>query len=128
MWSDPEVVRWVVFMLDSFRHYYNQQRPHRALGRRTPEFAYQLIPKAAPTTPDDPDLWRVRYDTIDTGGRITLRYGGHLLHLGIGRAHARTQIICLIHNLDATVINNNTGLILAEFTLNPNRDYQRKNG
>ncbi|MDO8746698.1 MAG: IS481 family transposase, partial [Thermodesulfovibrionales bacterium] len=23
--------------LDSFRHYYNQQRPHRALGRRTPE-------------------------------------------------------------------------------------------
>ncbi|MDP3209193.1 MAG: IS481 family transposase [Rhodoglobus sp.] len=114
--------------LDSFRHYYNQQRPHRALGRRTPEFAYQLIPKAAPTTPDDPDLWRVRYDTIDTGGRITLRYGGRLLHLGIGRAHARTQIICLVHNLDATIIDNTTGVVLAEFTLKPTNDYQSKNG
>ena len=70
----------------------------------------------------------MRYDTIDTGGRITLRYGGRLLHLGIGRAHARTQIICLVHNLDATVIDNTTGVVLAEFTLNPASDYQRKNG
>jgi transposase InsO family protein len=114
--------------LDAFREHYNTVRPHRALARHTPEFAYQLIPKAAPTPPDDPGLWRVRYDTIDNDGKISLRLGGKLLHLGIGRAHARTQIICLIHNLDATVINNNTGLVLAEFTLNPNRDYQRKNG
>lgn len=114
--------------LDNFRHYYNQQRPHRALGRRTPEFAYQLIPKAAPTPPEDPDLWRVRYDTIDTEGKITIRLAGKLLHLGIGRAHARTEIICLIHNLEATVIDNNTGVVLAKFTLNPDVNYQRKNG
>jgi len=113
--------------LDSFRDYYNQQRPHRSLGRRTPSFAYQLIPKAAPTTPDDPGLWRVRYDTIDNDGKISLRYAGKLLHLGIGRAHARTEIICLIHNLDATVLTHE-GLALAEFTLNPARDYQPKNG
>lgn len=113
--------------LDAFRTHYNQQRPHRALGRRTPEFAYQLIPKAAPTTPEDPGLWRVRYDTIDNDGKITVRLAGRLLHLGIGRAHARTEIICLIHNLDATVITND-GLVLAEFTLNPDHDYQRKNG
>ena len=114
--------------LDTFREHYNTVRPHRALARHTPEFAYQLIPKAAPTTPDDPDLWRVLYDTIDNDGKISLRLAGKLLHLGIGRAHARTEIICLIHNLDATIIDNSTGVILAEFTLNPARDYQRKNG
>lgn len=113
--------------LDTFRNYYNRQRPHRALGRRTPEFGYYLIPKAAPTAPDDPGLWRVRYDTIDKDGKISLRLAGRLLHLGIGRAHARTEIICLVHNLDATVITNN-GQVLAEFTLNPTHDYQRKNG
>jgi transposase InsO family protein len=114
--------------LDSFTTYYNQTRPHRALGRRTPQFAYQLIPKAAPTTPDDPGLWRVRYDTIDNEGKITIRYAGRLHHLGIGRRHARTEIICLIHNLDATVINSSTGLVLAEFTIDPTRNYQPKNG
>lgn len=81
----------------------------------------------APGNPDDPNLWRVRYDTIDTDGKISLRLAGQLLHLGIGRAHARTEIIFLIHNLDATVIDNN-GLVLAEFILNPNHNYQRKNG
>jgi len=114
--------------LDDFREHYNTIRPHRALGRHTPEFAYQLIPKAAPTTPDDPDLWRVRYDTIDNDGKISLRLAGRMLHLGIGRAHARTEIICLIHNLEATVIDSSTGTVLAEFTLNPAHDYQRKNG
>ena len=51
-----------------------------------------------------------------------------MLHLGIGRAHARAEIICLIHNNDATVITRDTGEILAEFTLNPAHGYQRKNG
>jgi transposase InsO family protein len=42
--------------LDEFRRYHNEKRPHRALNRKTPDFAYNLIPKAAPTTPTDPDL------------------------------------------------------------------------
>ena len=114
--------------LDTFREHYNHVRPHRALGRHTPAFAYQLIPKAHPTTPDDPNIWRVRYDTIDNDGKITLRHTGRLLHLGIGRAHARTEIICLVHNDNATVIATNTGEILADFTLDPTHNYQRKNG
>ena len=51
-----------------------------------------------------------------------------MLHLGIGRAHARTEIICLIHNNDAIISTATTGEILAEFTLNPTHGYQRKNG
>jgi transposase InsO family protein len=113
--------------LDTFRDYYNTVRPHRALGRKTPSFAYQLIPKAAPVTPDDPDIWRVRYDTIDNDGKITLRHTSKLLHLGIGRAHARTEIICLVHNNDASIITQATGELIAEFTLDPTKTYQRKN-
>ncbi|WP_235281380.1 integrase core domain-containing protein [Microbacterium hydrocarbonoxydans] len=113
--------------LDAFRDYYNTIRPHRALGRRAPAFAYQLIPKATPAPPSDPNIWRVRYDTIDNDGKITLRHTGKLLHLGIGRAHARTEIICLVHNDDATIITQTTGELLAEFTLNPEKNYQRKN-
>ena len=115
-------------VLDAFRDYYNHVRPHRALRRRTPAFAYQLIPKATPTTPDDPNIWRVRYDTIDRDGKISLRHSGRMLHLGIGRAHARTEIICLIHNNDATISTRDTGEIIAQFTLNPTHGYQRKNG
>lgn len=115
-------------VLDTFRDYYNHVRPHRALRRRTPAFAYQLIPKATPTTPDDPNIWRVRYDTIDRDGKITIRHSGRLLHLGIGRAHTRVEIIALIHNNDAIISTRDTGEILAEFTLNPSHGYQRKNG
>ncbi len=49
----------------------------------------------------------------------TLRHSGKLLHLGIGRAHSRTEIIALIHNNDATIANQSTGEIHAHFTLDP---------
>lgn len=114
--------------LDTFRDYYNTVRPHRGIGRKTPDFAYALIPKASPSKPTDPNIWRVRYDTIDNDGKITLRHTGRLLHLGIGRAHTRTEVICLVHNNNATVIALATGELLAEFTLNPDKNYQRKNG
>jgi transposase InsO family protein len=114
--------------LDAFRDYYNNVRPHRALRRRTPTFAYQLIPKATPTKPDDHNVWRVRYDTIDRDGKISLRHSGKMLHLGIGRAHARVEIIALIHNNQTTIAARDTGEIIADFTLNPAHSYQRKNG
>ena len=112
-------------ILDTFRSYYNQQRPHRALNRQTPAFAYTLIPKAEPTTPGDANLWRVRYDTIDAGGKVSLRYGNRMLHLGVGRAHARTEIIILIHNHDATIISLD-GTVLGDYTINPKQSYQPK--
>lgn len=114
-------------VMDEFRQYYNEDRPHRALGRKTPAFAYALIPKAAPADPAGPGIWQVRYDIADQSGSITLRYAGKLRHLGVGRAHARTEIICLVHNWDATVITH-TGDVLAEFTIDTEKDYQRKNG
>lgn len=113
-------------VLDEFVTFYNESRPHRALGRKTPAFAYDLIPKAAPVAPEHPDVWQVRYDIVDAGGTITLRHQGRLKHLGIGRGHARVEVICLVHGRDATVITH-TGDVLAEFVIDPGRDYQSKN-
>lgn len=113
-------------ILDQFRLFYNEHRPHRAIGRKTPRFAYDLIPKAAPTTPENPDTWQVRYDIVDPSGTITLRHSGKLRHLGIGRGHARTEVICLVRGHEATVITHH-GDILGEYTINPAKNYQSKN-
>jgi transposase InsO family protein len=58
--------------LDRFREYYNTVRPHRAIGRRTPQSAFQARPKAVPH--DGPLALghsRTRRDVVDTAGAVT---------------------------------------------------------
>ena len=75
--------------LKEFRSYYNDIRPHRALSRRTPHEAYQARPKALPSgIPLDDAHYRVRHDTIDADGKLTIRHASRLHHIGIGRRHA----------------------------------------
>ena len=111
--------------LDAFRGYYNQQRPHRALGRRTPAEAYTARPKATATGQPlyDPTHWRVRHDTVDTDGKLTLRHASRLHHIGIGRRHAGTTVLMLIHELHIRIITTN-GQLLRDLQLDPTRDYQ----
>ena len=75
--------------LDAFRLVYNEQRPHRAIGRRTPGETYRAIPKDQPSGPGGRGHFRLRYDVADGKGAITLRRAGRLHHLNIGAAHAR---------------------------------------
>ena len=109
--------------LDAFRVHYNELRPHRALGRKTPAAAYAARPKATPTG-TTPTHERVRRDRIDDSGVVTLRYHGRLHHIGIGRTHARTHVLLLIQDLHIRVINEQTGELLRDLTLDPTRDYQ----
>lgn len=110
--------------LDTFRRYYNQVRPHRALGRTTPAQAYAARPKAVPTGPPlHAGHWRIRHDRIDPSGVFTLRHNSRLHHIGIGRRHAGTDILVLIHNRDIRVLTTD-GELLRELVLNPSRDYQ----
>ena len=82
-------------LLDLFVCLYNQQRPHRSLPHRaTPATVYHSLPKAAPSTNRELDHHhRVRHDIIDKEGKVTLRHGGRLFHIGVGRTHARTPVI-----------------------------------
>lgn len=70
---------------------------------------------------------RARVDRVDATGKVTLRHNGRLHHIGIGRTHARTPIIMIIHDLNIRVINATTGEILRELTLDTTKDYQPQN-
>jgi transposase InsO family protein len=110
--------------LDTFRGYYNTVRPHRALGRTTPAVAYRARPKATPTgTPLHAGHWRIRHDRIDPSGVFTLRHNSRLHHIGLGRRHAGTDILVLVHDLDIRVLTSN-GELLRELRLDPTKDYQ----
>ena len=112
--------------LDAFRAYYNTVRPHRALNRRTPQQAYDARPEAVPTgTPLDDSHYRIRHDTIDPSGVFTLRHNSRLHHIGIGRRHAGTDILVLVHDLHIRVLTTD-GELLRELHLDPSKDYQRQ--
>jgi transposase InsO family protein len=111
-------------LLDTFASYYNHQRPHRSLNRRTPATAYAARPKAVPgdRTADTHD--RVRADHVGKTGTVTLRHAGKLHHIGIGREHAGTPILLLIQDLSIRIIHAATGELLRDLTLDPARNYQ----
>lgn len=112
--------------LARFQHIYNEERPHRALGRHTPTEAYHALPKAEPRLRDGDEHWRIRYDHVDAGGTITVRYAGKLRHLGIGRVHKNTPIVLLMNGPETIVTTRHSGEVLAEHTINPDKDYQAK--
>lgn len=124
--NQPTTLAELQALLDTFIDYYNSKRPHRSLGRRTPKAAYQALPKAIPASQAETEI-RVRHDTVDTFGKVTLRRAGRLHHIGIGRRHSGTQITLIIDDLDIRIIETSTGELIRHLTLNPNRDYQPQN-
>lgn len=120
----PPTLQALQTMLDEFRHWYNEQRPHRSIGRRTPIQAYTSLDKATPDTRHQPE-WRTRTDKVDATGKVTIRYAGKLRHLGIGRAHIGRRVLMLIHDTEVITSDALTGEIIAEHTINPDRNYQR---
>jgi len=110
--------------LDTFLAYYNNTRPRRVLGRRTPQQAYLARPKAVPTgTPLDDSHYRIRHDRIDSCGKLTLRHNSRLHHLGIGRRHAGTNVLILVHDRHIRILNTD-GQLLRELQLDPTKDYK----
>jgi transposase InsO family protein len=109
--------------LDTFRLYYNTIRPHRSLGRNTPETAYTLLPKDTPGGVEE-SIWKVRYDRVNQGN-ITLRHQGKLIHLGIGRAHDKTDVIALAQDNTVTVIDHH-GTVLGDYDIDLSKNYQAK--
>lgn len=122
-----ETIEQLQAQLDRFGRHYNHVRPHRALRRKTPAEVYAATPKAVPNGPRIKPHHRVRYDTVDDAGSITVRHNSRLHHIGLGRLLAGTRITVLVADLDITVINRETGELLRQLTLDPTRDYQPRN-
>jgi transposase InsO family protein len=108
-------------LLERFVYEYNQQRPHSSLGDRTPTAAYHARPKATASASHQAH-YRVRRDRV-SHGNVSLRVGGVLHHIGVGRHLHATPIIMLIVDLDVRVIHATTGEIIRTLTINPNRRY-----
>jgi transposase InsO family protein len=111
--------------IDRFVAYYNDVRPHRGVGRRTPRSVFDARAKAEPTAPmikiDDR---RLRLDKVDSAGSVTVRHQGRLHHIGIGRAYAGWRVAMLIDGLDIEVVGLD-GSPLRRLVLDPAKDYQR---
>lgn len=110
--------------LDRFVSSYNQARPHRALGRRTPAEVFDAQVKAHPPQRVGGTHFRVRHDKVDKTGCVTLRYQSRLLHIGIGRAHKGRRVLLLVADLDVRVVSDD-GELIRQLTIDPTRDYQR---
>jgi transposase InsO family protein len=120
----PETITELQAMLETFQAWYNTERPHRAINRRTPSQAYTALPKATPNTTAEPE-YRTRTARVDNNGRVSLRYASKLRHLGIGSAHRGKQVLMLIHNDHVTTPDAATGEILTEHILDASKNYQR---
>src|SRR5574341_953011 len=101
--------------LDAFARRYNDARPHRALGRRTPRAVYEAKVKAGPQGRAAVQF-RVRYDRVDRSGKVTLRYESKLLHLGVGNGHRGRRVVLLVADRDVRVLTED-GELLCRFEI-----------
>jgi transposase InsO family protein len=125
--AKPASIRQLQVQVNRFVSYYNEVRPHRATGRRTPRTAFDARDRARPSGPkiEVGAGVRVRRDRIDKVGRVTLRHRARLHHIGVGRAHRGRRVILLVDGLDVRVVTED-GELLRHLTLDPSLDYQRQ--
>jgi transposase InsO family protein len=121
----PTTIKELQTLIDVFVEYYNHHRPHRSLPQSCiPAVAYGARPKATPGPPSEATHDRVRRDRLDDSGKVTLRVEGRMRHIGVGRIHARTHVLVLVHDLEVRIINAATGELLRELIVDTSRDYQ----
>jgi transposase InsO family protein len=110
--------------LDRFVAYYNEERPHRSIGRKTPASVYAAREKAQPTgAVVATDGRRLRFDKVDKTGAVTVRYKGQLHHIGIGHAYKGWRIAMLIEDRNIEIVTLD-GSPVRRLKLDPSRDYQ----
>jgi transposase InsO family protein len=112
-------------VLDAFRQAYNEERPHRAIGRKTPGEAYRASAKTCPSNSHGRSHFRLRYDITDGKGVITLRRAGRLHHLNAGVAHARRRVLAIVDDEEVTLVALDTGEVLSSHRIEPAKGYWR---
>jgi hypothetical protein len=120
----PRTIAALQALIDDFVEYYNVVRPHRALGRRTPDQAFCSREKAVPSRRPlvVPPHCRVRQDKVN-GGKVTLRYKSSLYHVGLGRRFNGRRVLILVADRDIRVLTPE-GELIRHLTLDPKRLYQ----
>ena len=68
----PDTINELQQLLDTFVEIYNTQRPHRAIGRRTPADVYNTDPKTGPDAYSILDETTIHHNTVDRNGRVEI--------------------------------------------------------
>lgn len=103
--------------LDAWRAHYNQHRPHKAAGGRTPLEKWNAAPPATPLG-TDPLPPRASLHRVDTSGRIG--WGRYMI--GIDSRRAGQQVLVIARDQDLTI--HGQGGILRTLTIDPSRRHQ----
>lgn len=104
--------------LDSFVEIYNHQRPHRALGRRTPASVYAATPKAGPADRPLGTPTSIHRVTVSGGAcHVNKRYS-----ITVGAAYNGRQATVVITGLSCHIFI--TGRLIRHLHLDPTRRYQ----
>jgi transposase InsO family protein len=109
--------------LDEFRTVYNTQRPHRALGMKTPQRAYEATIKATPKVAKEKEHYRVRHDSVDKFGKLSLRRAGMMHHLGVGIEQRHKKVFIIIDHFKVSVVEKKTGEVLSQHEIQPGRSF-----
>lgn len=117
--------------LDGFADYYNHQRPHRAIGRRTPFEAWNATPRmASPGTPLAARTRRTRVTIRPDGAADVVGLSGrHQYRIALGVEYAGLPADVIFEERHAAVYVN--GTLIRYLEPDPTRRYQpsgRKRG
>ena len=104
--------------VDKFRDYYNQQRPHRAIGRKPPATVWEQTPKAGPA--DRPLGAPSHIHRVTVSGGIC--YINKTYSITVGAAHTGQQATVIITGLNCHVFIQ--GRLVRQLQLDPTRRYQ----
>jgi len=105
-------VRWSRYAGDPSGFWLDGTEPRRRLPGKTESRTRRHPPDPLPRAPRQV-----------SHGNVSLRIGGALHHIGLGRHLHGTPIIMLINDLDIRVVNATTGEIIHQLTLDPDRRY-----
>lgn len=109
--------------LDEFRIIYNTKRPHKSLEMRTPQSSYEATIKATPKGAKDKEHYRVRHDSVDQFGKLSLRRAGKMHHLGVGLENQFKKVYVVVDHYQVSVVEKKTGEVLSKHIIEPTRTY-----
>jgi len=124
--AKPKTLQELQALLDEFSDVYNNHRPHRSLQGKTPAQAYQARPKAQPRNDPIFGHHRTLKSKVDNAGKVSLRMGARMRHVGVGREHTSKPVLLIMDSRKVIVTDLRTGEILGENQIEPTRAYWPK--
>lgn len=114
----PATLNELQTQLDEFVDYYNNQRPHRAINRRTPASVWNQTPKTGPV--DRPLTAATSIHRVTVSEAIC--YINKDYSIVVGAAHNQQPATIIITGLNCHVFI--AGRLIRQLQLNPTRRYQ----